>query len=126
MNYTHIFVALALCMCMTAAPVAATGSFYENKYVPTVNTVPTDGAGELNIQLACYHNLITKDFTIQRVDTENTLPGFTNGAVVSKEFAELYSVFETPTTIEFDHTGHYDSRLAPGTFIITIKAAESP
>jgi len=138
MNYKNlILIALALCMCV-AAPVAAVwqnGNWFSeedapdavydsvtgvsSKYVPTDNSIPTDGCGALYIQTLARSLAGGSVFTIQRInDAENV--SFVNGARIQKELAESLDVGE-PYIFTLDHAGTFDDRYAAGAvYLITL------
>jgi len=138
MNYkTLILIALALCMCV-AAPVAAVwqnGNWIvddespyaqfdsvtgvASKYVPTDNSIPTDGCGALYIQTLTHHALIGSEFTLQRINPENLT--FVNGARIQKEQAESLETVAPANTFTLNHVGAFDDRYAKGSvFLITL------
>ena len=88
----------------------------ENKYVAIPAT--TMGDGTLYVTLGCHHNLITKDFTIQRVASTNLF--FVNGARVQKDFVDLLTPLGENQTIEFGHDGKFDGTFAEGIYVVSI------
>jgi len=114
MNYKLItLIALALCLCVMPAMA------YESKYVPTDNSIKTDGCGELNVQTSNYHSLIGSTITIDLLkNTENLT--FVNGARIDKMVADALVKDGAPATKELDHTGRFNDRMAPGIFLITL------
>jgi len=138
MNYKNlILIALALCMCV-AAPVAAVwqnGNWIaddeapdvqfdsvtgvSSKYVPTDNSIPTDGCGALYIQTLTHHALIGSEFTLQRINPKNLT--FVNGARIQKEQAEALETVAPANTFTLDHVGGFDDRYAKGAvFLVTL------
>lgn len=116
MNYKNvILIALALCMCFVL-PVAAVSAYYESKYVPTNNEIPSDGCGQLIITTLTKHALIGAEFTLNRVD-----PGsftFTNGQLIDKIQYDALVKQGEPYEFALDHNGYWEDRIAPGTFAI--------
>ena len=103
-------------------PVSAAHYYYDSsspeKYVPTSHRVERTGSGELTVRVACAHNLISKDFTIQRVIGNNLTFGEN-----TRVPADLVSTIETyPGAFGFKlgESGMWRDTLAPGTFLVTL------
>lgn len=113
-----VLIAVILMIAVCIAPVMGE-SDYTSKYAAPPKEPVQDGCGSLYVVLGCGHNLITKDFTIQRVEVNNAT--FTNGQIVSDEFIDSYVILVgDPKTFNFGASGKWDDRIAPGTFLLTI------
>ena len=77
-------------------------------------------AGKLHIQTLTHHSLIGKEFTIQRVDPTG-MPGFTNGALVQKEFMDKFPKLGDEHLFELNHIGEWEDFLADAVFAVTLK-----
>jgi hypothetical protein len=114
MNFKSLSIVFALfvvAMCIFVAPVSA-----ENKYVPITPEPVLDG--QLYVTLGCHHNLITKDFTVQRVASTNLF--FVNGARVQKDFVDKLTPLGDNQTVPFGHDGLYDGSWADGIYVVSI------
>jgi hypothetical protein len=104
---------------MARAYELANGNTFPNYRVVPIPTYMGDGKGALNIQDMCYHNLISKGFTIQKVTNPKNI-AFASGNRVQKEFTELFekSGFELP--YELNPRGNWNDRILPGIYVVNL------
>jgi hypothetical protein len=115
---------IALCCAASAAPYRDYDMKYSN---PNDQIGESAVSGTLNVQLLCFHNLISKNVVIQRIDENATKEVSTleGSRAITKYDAERYTPLGENVTVELSPTGAYDTRLVEGVFLLTLRDGNS-
>ena len=115
---------IALCCAASAAPYRDYDMKYSN---PNDQIGESAVSGTLNVQLLCFHNLISKNVVIQRIDENATKEVSTleGSRAITKYDAERYTPLGENVTVILSPTGAYDTRLVEGVFLLTLRDGNS-